>query len=416
MNSISQHIWDLDAFKDSKKVVNARKYILAMECIFCVASGLIKISILLFYRRLASRVVSNAFRWTTWITIGYIIAYTIALTLAPILGCNPISAFWDRVNILKRLQGYEFECFDEGADLLAASIISTSQDLLTAVLPTFLYWNLQITKRQKLALFGIFAIGYGVVALGALRTYYSWRTFYDTYDLTWSSYDMFVTSLLELHVGAFCANAPTLKVFFKHLFYDKLALASRTSPSKAKDGKDSSPSQSKSTSSSTSLLGKVASLFRIPHSRYGYISESQASVSVDKHGGVEVDIIRYPLATAKLNDKHESFSTINILNAHYYNDIELGHSQSDDLWQMTSVRSTKTFEGSDISALPPMPQSPESARPPRPPTPRANMCMRTQILKAPEPLVLTLISEGERSEPTPTQIQTRNLYMNRHTW
>jgi hypothetical protein len=415
MNSISQHIWDFDAFKDSKKLVNARKYILATECIFCVASGLIKISILLFYRRLASRVVSNAFRWTTWITIGYIVAYTIALTLAPILGCNPISAFWDQVNVLKRLQGYKFECFDEGADLLAASIISTSQDLLTAVLPTFLYWNLQISKKQKLALFGIFAIGYGVVALGVLRTYYSWRTFYETYDLTWSSYDIFVTSLLELHVGAFCANAPTLKVFFKHFFYDKLASASRTRSSMAKDGKNSGHSQSKSTSS-TSLLGKFASMFNISRDRNGYISESHASVSVDEHGGIGVDIIRYPLATAKMNDKHESFNTINVLNAHYYNDIELGHSQPEDVWQMTSVRSTKTFEGSDISALPPMPQSPESAEPPRPPTPRANTWMKTQILNAPEPLVLTLISEGERNEQTPTQIQTRILYLNRNTW
>ena len=196
---------------------------LATECIFCVATGLIKVSILLFYRRLSARVVSRAFLWTTRISIGYIIAYSIALSVAPIVGCQPISAFWDQVDIIKVLQGYEYHCFDEAADVFAASIISASQDLITAVLPTFLYWNLQIPFRQKLALFGIFAIGYGVVALGALRAYYSWQTFYGTYDVTWATWNIFVTCLLELHIGCLCANAPALKVFFKHFFQEKLS-------------------------------------------------------------------------------------------------------------------------------------------------------------------------------------------------
>jgi len=69
--------------------------------------------------------------------------------------------------------------------VLAASIISAAQDFITAILPTFLYWNLRIPLKQKMALFGIFAIGYGVVALGLLRAYYSWRTFYNTWDVTW---------------------------------------------------------------------------------------------------------------------------------------------------------------------------------------------------------------------------------------
>jgi hypothetical protein len=268
------------------------------------------------------------------------------------------------------LQGYKFHCFDEGADLLAASIISASQDLLTAVLPTFLYWNLQIPTQQKVALFSIFAIGYGVVALGGLRTYYTWRTFYDTYDLTWSSHDIFVTSLLELHVGAFCANAPTLKAFFKHFFYGKLSSVSLPNSSKG------AHSRSRSTTSNTSMLKKVASVLRSVRGMNGYISESHSSVSVDEHGGVnvkkEVDCIRFPLATAKMINKHESFNTINILNAHYYGDIELGHSRPNSL-QLASVRSTGTFEASVFSALPPMPQSPECTKPLWTPTPYATM-------------------------------------------
>jgi hypothetical protein len=370
MNGLGQHVWDFEPFKDVDKLVRSRKYILAIECIFCVASGLIKISILLFYRRLSSRVVSKAFRWTTWITIGYIVAYTIALTLAPILGCKPISAFWDRVDTLKRLQGYEFECFDEGADLLAASIISASQDLLTAILPTFLYWNLQISARQKAALYGIFAIGYGVVALGGLRAYYSWRAFYQTYDITWSTHDIFITSVVELHVGAFCANAPTLKVFFKHFFHDKLQSFSHSWSTGSGNRKDSAHSQSKSASPSKTVLEKVASLLGGLRDTRGYISNEHASVSVDEHGGVrsEIDAIRFPSSAIKPKNKHESANTINMLNAHYYTDIELGHHKPGNTSEPASARSTKTFDGADISALPPMPMSPKSARSIKSPT------------------------------------------------
>jgi hypothetical protein len=313
-----------------------------------------KVSILLFYRRLSSRVVSKAFRWTTWITIGYIVVYTIVLTLVPILGCQPVSAFWDQVDIFMRLQGYEFHCFDEGADLFAASIISVSQDLLTAMLPTFLYWNLQISKRQKFGLFAIFALGYGVVALGGLRAYFSWRSFYETYDITWSTHDVCITSLLEIHVGAFCANAPTLKGFFKHFFKDN---DTSTSKSKSHDRKNST---------SSSMFSRVATLLGSSRSKNGYISEADTSVSVDAQGSIQVqrdiDAIRFPASALKLDKKHESVNTIKMMNAHYYGDMELGLCVPSPTSLYSSARSTKEFEGFDFSALPPLPASATSAR------------------------------------------------------
>jgi hypothetical protein len=359
-------------FKDKDKLVMSRKLILAIECIFCVASGLMKVSILLFYRRLSARAVSNAFRWITWVTIGYIVAYTVVLTLVPIFGCRPVSAFWDQVDVLKRLQGYKFTCFDEGADLFAASIISATQDFLTALLPTFLYWNLQISIRQKFALFGIFSIGYGVVALGGLRAYYSYRTFYETYDVTWSTHDAFLTSLVEIHVGMFCANAPTLRGFFKHFF------AGKASPSNSKNSKGSAYTSS----SGSSLLSKIsAALGRTPRNNLGYIAESANSVSMDAQGGVLVernmDTIRNPAAAmTQKKYKHDTIDTIAMMNSHYYNndDVELGlcipSPTSGNSETASSKRSTKDtedfeefeFQGFDFTALPTMPTFAPSTR------------------------------------------------------
>jgi hypothetical protein len=42
--------------------------------------------------------------------------------------CQPISAFWDQVNFLKIASGtYQYECLDEGAEIVANGILSTIQ-------------------------------------------------------------------------------------------------------------------------------------------------------------------------------------------------------------------------------------------------------------------------------------------------
>ncbi|KAF2623795.1 hypothetical protein BU25DRAFT_477280 [Macroventuria anomochaeta] len=373
-SGFDRHIWDVNLFKDPEKVVVARKYVLAILCIFCTASGLIKISILLFYRRLSSRVVSNRFRWATWLTIGFIAASTIAFTLAPIIGCDPISAFWDQANYDKLIKGYKYRCFDEGADVFSASVISTVQDLITAILPTFLYWNLRIPVRQKIALFGIFAIGYGVAALGAMRAYYSWQIYFGTYDVTWVTWDLFIVTMLELHVGCFCANAPTLKVFFKHFFHETITSSTkRSNTSGQKDRKNSDLFGTKSSKSLAGMLKEVSSFDSkgsSTHSRDGYLSEPHAEISVDAYGSVQVPkdihVARSPplsiIIESTRRDLRESADTTDMICAQYYDDIELGRYTTGRNSQVSSLHSHGIFDDADIEALPDMPQTPRSSR------------------------------------------------------
>jgi hypothetical protein len=118
---------------------------------------------------------------------------------------SSITAFWEQVDILKKLDpGYQYTCINEGADVVANGIVATVQDLIVAFLPTMLCWKLQLPVRQKVALYAIFAISYSTVALGALRTWTTYRIYFQTYDVTWHANDTFFFSLLELHVGAMC--------------------------------------------------------------------------------------------------------------------------------------------------------------------------------------------------------------------
>jgi hypothetical protein len=61
---------------------------MTIYALFALASGLIKMSVLLFYKRLSSRAVSPAFRWTLRITIAIIGLYTgMARRRLEIFGC-----------------------------------------------------------------------------------------------------------------------------------------------------------------------------------------------------------------------------------------------------------------------------------------------------------------------------------------
>jgi hypothetical protein len=62
---------------------------MAIYCIFTLASGLVKMSVLLFYRRLSTRAVSPAFRWIMRIMMVIIAGYTIAFILVIVFACQP---------------------------------------------------------------------------------------------------------------------------------------------------------------------------------------------------------------------------------------------------------------------------------------------------------------------------------------
>jgi hypothetical protein len=49
-----------------------------------------------------------------------------------------------------------------------------------------------MSSQQKIALYFVFAVSYLAVALGAMRTYSSYRLFFETYDVTWVAGDIWL--------------------------------------------------------------------------------------------------------------------------------------------------------------------------------------------------------------------------------
>jgi hypothetical protein len=221
-----------------------------------------------------SRSITRTFRVATWINIIGIAVFCLSFVLILFLSCDPLASFWNQFDLVKQATGYKYHCrVNEAADLLSASIISAVQDAIAAFLPTLLYWNLQIPRRQKIALGAIFALGYVVCIVAGVRSYYVWRTFNSpTYDSTWESWPAWLLCMLEIQIGAICASAPALKVFLAHFF--KVAASKIGSTGESAPKKDSwwKSSESKST-----------------QSRDGWIRDTGRGCTVDEEGGIVLE-------------------------------------------------------------------------------------------------------------------------------
>ncbi|KAK8152395.1 hypothetical protein BC567DRAFT_267948 [Phyllosticta citribraziliensis] len=193
---------------------------MAIEATYIIATGITKISILCFYRRIASGTVANWFLYATWASIAFVVAYMIAFLGTLFFGCSPISAFWNQVDPewLVTNDG-KWHCINEPGNLLAASSVSIVQDFLACGLPYLLLRKLQMSRRQKIALTAVFGVGIFLCVTGILRIYYIRLLFYTTYDITWAAQPCWLWTAVEAELAIVCASAPALKPFFGRILH-----------------------------------------------------------------------------------------------------------------------------------------------------------------------------------------------------
>ncbi|RQM04668.1 hypothetical protein DH86_00004198, partial [Scytalidium sp. 3C] len=115
-------------------------------CLFFV-----KTSILLFYTRLFRT--SRTFRYVAFGVWIYTLLWAIAAFFSNMLQCIPISYFWN-----KNQPGH---CIPNALITIGLSngILSFVGDIFILSMPVPMIWKLQIDKRRRIALIGIFLLG-----------------------------------------------------------------------------------------------------------------------------------------------------------------------------------------------------------------------------------------------------------------
>lgn len=166
------------------------------------ASAVSKIAIAVALLRLAVR---RLHRFILWATCTVIVIIGLVFWLVLLFDCKPVSYFWERTNFLK--QG---TCLSTHVLLIIAytySCLTIVCDFTLGILPVFLVWGLQMNKRTKLALMGIFGLG----AMYATNSM-------ETGDQTNNSYSASVAVVIRLpylkhysDIDFLCSSTPSLR-------------------------------------------------------------------------------------------------------------------------------------------------------------------------------------------------------------
>lgn len=131
---------------------------MAIEMLYLFATALIKVSILCFYRRLASGAISKTFLYCVQCLIAVFFLHTVIFFFVIVFSYTPIEAYWHIFDVPWRLKN-TLKSLDEGAILVSVTTTGTIQDVLVCTLPIFLVWNLQIPRRQRIGLVVLFGAG-----------------------------------------------------------------------------------------------------------------------------------------------------------------------------------------------------------------------------------------------------------------
>ena len=119
-----------------------------------------KIAILSLYLRLA---VEKNFRRLIWACVAFVILSAGGCALAGIFQCAPIRKAWDMAG---KIDG---TCINYNALFIAHAGLDIFLDAIIYIMPMNMLYNLQVPRRQKVALMMVFAVGGFVVVTGVLR-------------------------------------------------------------------------------------------------------------------------------------------------------------------------------------------------------------------------------------------------------
>ena len=124
---------------------------------FQLSSCLIKISILLFYRRLVQRTHSRFMQMAIYFAINFTIFYMIATVVLLFVVCLPTNSYWKSLDVSYTKP---YKCINTTVLDPLIVALSVFSDFYSLIIPQIVIRQLQMARREKLMLYGIFASGF----------------------------------------------------------------------------------------------------------------------------------------------------------------------------------------------------------------------------------------------------------------
>ncbi|KAK8038668.1 hypothetical protein PG993_007079 [Apiospora rasikravindrae] len=203
------------------------------EICYAVAIATAKWSILSFYWRIFG--VRESIRLPIRILAVIVAAWAMAMFLVIMFQCMPLRAVWQQYDPFNPINPGEFTCGVRLKDFFKGnSIPNILTDVCMVMLPLPYIWKLQLPRRQKIALAGIFALArvlfgtrrlvlvnlskllpprlcYSVTVVSIIRLRLLIHLDLESPDITYNFVTSWIWSVIEVNIGIVCACLPSLK-------------------------------------------------------------------------------------------------------------------------------------------------------------------------------------------------------------
>ena len=126
------------------------------EVSFQISSCLIKISILLFYRRLVQRTTSRWMQMAIYFAISFTIIYMTGTVILLFIVCLPTSSYWESLDISYTKP---YKCVNTTVIDPLIVALSVFTDAYSLIIPQVVIRPLKMARREKWMLYGVFASG-----------------------------------------------------------------------------------------------------------------------------------------------------------------------------------------------------------------------------------------------------------------
>ncbi|KAF4301271.1 hypothetical protein GTA08_BOTSDO07108 [Botryosphaeria dothidea] len=266
-----KHIYDQSSSMDA--LAGTLKSWYSFQIAYLVDLLLVKLSILFFYCAICDQ---KWFRTVIYSMMAIVGSFTIAMTFVNAFECpNPSDAF--TVEIIMAGLG---SCRDLHSMYFAQAGFNIASDVVIMLIPVPLLARLQMPKARRVALFGIFSVGFVAVLASILRlwTLTIWAR---TKDVPYTGGPILIWTQIELNSAIISASFPAMKALFAHTFSENPS--TRQSSSGARYFKYGYGANSAEKSKGIKVKASTISLKTLTFMRSGS-GETRASATLPRGG------------------------------------------------------------------------------------------------------------------------------------
>ncbi|KAH7146086.1 hypothetical protein EDB81DRAFT_947156 [Dactylonectria macrodidyma] len=193
---------------------------LSQGLIYGLCQMFIKLSYLSLYLRIAPH---KTYRLALYISMVLVAAYGISGALVSMLLCLPFEKLWQ-----PDIPGH---CIDINTFYMFNTTTNIVFDIAIYIMPLHILWNLNLPKRQRMALVLVFALGFVVLIASVFRLVTLVHLLYSPDyrgDNTWTTVESLNWSSVEIHLALVLSCTGAFKTLIQRFLPGLLEITSRS--------------------------------------------------------------------------------------------------------------------------------------------------------------------------------------------